>query len=288
MAKKQEMILTPGEFEFTKQVEAITLDQLNQSLRVVEVSGQLPRTRPVESYDFINTIYDMCTKNKVIFDPEPIYVDKSGARRIVPRGHENDKSIDRYLFEKIITRVQLHDANPTWNPSIAISYNDKGLAVSFGTNVRICQNMSILSPTNYICTWGSKKEQYDRMLLLVEGWLNKMDSLKEEDYATLTAMQNTRVSGKDAMQLLYGKLLDSAVDGTYFGNNDNAPLNIGQASKFVQEVKKQGIILTMEPTVYDIYNVGTSLLNLYSNEFSTAMENQVKWTEFLKQEYMMN
>jgi hypothetical protein len=208
---------------------------------------------------------------------------------MITRRNDNYEKFDArtWLFEKLITRMSIHDDNPDYNPSIALTYNEKGLALAYGTNVRICQNMSILNKQNYLSTWGNEKINYEHILELLHSWFEKLPSLKEEEYQLLNAMKNVHVDPKDGLNILVGKMYRTAVRGAYT-NDDRAPLGINQMSAFTQALEKNNTILAEGATVYDLYNLGTSLINPDNNEFTTIWQRNANWGEFIKNEYMLN
>jgi len=288
MTKQNQVVEEPIIFSFDNQVEIVSYEALNNSLRVREATGKLPRTRPIEAVEFIDDIRKICEKNHIICNLEPIYVDKAGARVITRRDDTFLKGdIRTWLFEKLITRLTIHDDNVDYHPSIAFTYNERGLALAYGTNVRVCQNMSILNSQNYISTWGNEKLTYEHILELVQAWLDKLPQLKEEEYQLLTSMKEIRVDSKTGIDNLVGKMYRSAVRGSYI-NDDRAPLGINQMSQFVQALEKDNTILAENATVYDLYNLGTSLINPNNNEFVTIWQRNANWGEFIKNEYLLN
>ncbi len=274
-------------FEKDERVKAIDLATLKQTISLAEYSGKLPRTRPIEHYDFIEMIGDKATAKGYNINLDPIYVAKAEAKRLMTLDPQKVGTPESFLFNRLVTRVNLigggfeDEAHQT---SIAIGYTDKGLQVGFGTNVKICQNMCIFAGRLHL-TYGQQSVPWDELVRLIDGHIAELPQICESDNKLLETMMMREIESDDVVRTL-GKMHIESVKNTYY--QGDFALNIGQTSHFTKGILKEApdVLERGEPmSLYDFYNVGTRILHPDTAETTAVWPSNRMWGDFVVEHF---
>lgn len=271
-------------FDPSEQVKVIPLEDLRESRSILDFTGRSPKNRPVEPVELIEQLVAMCNENRIIHNLDEIYVDKNNSRPTRQGQKEVSYDIGNWLFERILTRISFHDGNDAFNSAIGISYNEKGITLAFGTNVKICSNMSILHRDHCISTFGNDKETFDRMMIIFGSWLQNLPQHSEDNFKKLSIMQKKKLKPEKIDEFI-GRLYKKAVTKAYINQSErNVPLNISQMSILTQNLLKENV--DNVKTVYDFYNIGTQIFKPGRNDFATMFEDNYTWCEIIDSELM--
>lgn len=253
-------------FEEKQAAALIDISDLRHTRTLKDHRGKLPESRPLEHVQFIDMVNDiLVNKGMEVTTPE-IYVSKSDS-------HYDDKmaaalglpnTLEAWFFDRLICRINM-PYEGDYNPSVAIGYNARGLALAYGTNVRICQNMSIFGD-KFLRTYDSGLP-FNRMMELFVGWINEFQKHFEYDMAILQRMKNTYLGNTlPELQKMIGTLHLLATEKN-MGAKVLAPLNQTQVNEFSRKVLEMGadgkINLSNDENVismHDLYNIGTQIL----------------------------
>ncbi len=274
-------------FEKDERVKAIDLATLKETISLAEYSGKLPRTRPIEHYDFIEMIGDKATAKNYNIQPDPIYVAKSEAKRLMTLDPHKVGTPQSYLFNRLVTRVNLVGGgfeDEHHQTSIAIGYTDKGLQVGFGTNVKVCQNMCIFAGRLHM-TYGQNSVPWAELVELINAHIAALPDICESDNKLLTTMREREISSNDVVKTL-GDMHIQSIKNTYFG--EDFALNIGQTNQFTKGIIKDSPDVLdgrEDMNVYDFYNVGTRILHPDNAETTTVWPSNRMWGDFVVQHF---
>lgn len=287
-------------YSFTEDAQTIELDELSASLEVRDSNGGTPRNRPVQAWELMNHISNFASVNGVEANLGKIYVKKTDSKQVLTKEEkfiytEETTPLNKWLFNRIISQIHLPSVTDSdTTTSIAISYNDKGIAVGFGENVKICQNMSILGASHLISNYGNESLKFESMLNIVQQWILDSNRLRQLQRDIIERMKDYRLPDKylnlDIVNGITGKLLDNANIVTYFKKNMTeetiAPLNITQCSEF----SRRAVLLKNSEnpkleTIWDLYNIGTEILRpMHGGDYTQLLQSNVKWLKFLNNE----
>lgn len=255
-------------FEEKQNSSIISLEDLRQTREVLKNhKGKLPTTRPLEHIQFIEMVNEMLvSKNISVGEPE-IYVAKSDSHyeNKIAAAHGIPQVLDAWLFERLICRIPfIGDDTSDYNPSVAIGYNLRGLALAFGVNVRVCQNMSIFGE-KFLKTYDEGLP-FGRMMELFKSWIDSNQEHYEHDLGILQRMKNTYLGNtKEELQKMVG-LLHMNATARNMGQKILAPLNQTQVNDFSRQIiqmSDEGRIDMEAPEVIsinDLYQIGTNIL----------------------------
>jgi len=155
------------ELLFEQPTLQLNFETLKESATDQLANGGMKPSRPVQHFQFIQWLQQEIGESAAIADPilEPITVSRSHSKRISFDGSPKDACpIDKFLIGRLVTRIgldyEIEVAGEKLKPCFAISYNDDGIEVAFGSNVWSCANMNIFGSTVYR-TYGHDKLAFE-------------------------------------------------------------------------------------------------------------------------------
>jgi hypothetical protein len=280
-----------GKDEKTKE---ISLDVLKKTLNLADpYTGKLPESRPMEHYQFIETIAEMAYKNNLKFEMEPIYIGKGESDWIKELDRERLGLPESYIIRRVITKLNISSPGylkEDFGTSIAVGYNEKGVQGAIGVNVRICSNMCIFGG-RLMTTYGNNRMPFSKLMELISKQINELPTIAESDFRILETYKEFPINDRDIIETI-GEMHVNAVQGAYFGGN--SPLNIGQVSNFTQGVLKSHpklLELGGEErlmSLYDFYNMGTEILHPKRAEVSGVWPGVAHWGDYINQRFNIN
>ena len=244
--ENQIQIPTVEEIKFAGSTAKVNLETLSNTTTHLQVSGQLPKSRPIHHFQFVDWIRDefsvITGKDTVV---EQITITKSHSRRIRMSVDEvinpNDPCPIKALnVERLVTRIYLPETDilgaDELTPAIAVGYNEKGLEVAYGTNVWACANMNIFG-SRHLKTYGEGKVPFEVLRDGLISMMNQWDTNFSRDKAAIRMLQETEIS-IDKVHQMTGKLFENAVE---FNNRqrDKRIFTTGQCIRLQEELLKK-------------------------------------------------
>lgn len=282
-------IITPEILTFDKGIAEISLDTLKRSASYELAKGSLPPTRPIAHHDIISEIADKATSiNGITVKVDPILATERQSMRVMWAGSKEECPIQNYLIQRMTTRVQLISNTDTeFNMAVGISYHEKGISMAFGPNVWVCSNQNVFGD-NIMHTYGNlNKVPFDKMMEIFGAWMQRFEEMRENDYSQITRMQE-RVVNENATQLLYGKLIDVAVQQN-MDAKIAAPLNQTQVADFIRASHgEEYAVVDRETSVWDLQQRATSILKPHNNDMTAVLTNNNNFNKFLMNEFQLN
>lgn len=273
-------------------VELLTLDELKLTLDELDISSK--RTNGIAHHVLLSRVLQMVEEKGLNGHLEPIYAtDNKGKIQGVNKypmleNQYGENAIQAYILRRILTRVVIEDmSDEISNTAIAISYHQDGIEIAMGPNIHVCQNMSILGQGNHIRSYGANKmPDIDKMMEVLSDWLTNFKSRRIHDQRILEVMNNTFLTTRQISAFI-GDLTLRRVGRDELGIKKDAPLNQGNISKFTKEYLVQLKDLKnsdneiKDLSVYDIYNIGTSLMKPETHDFPTLLHNNASFGEYI-------
>lgn len=277
---------------FKEGIAKLDLATLQRTVSYEMAKGGLSKTRPIEHHNLISELCDRASNIKGIdLKVDPIYATERQAMRIMHAGNKEDCPVEKYLIQRLTTRIQLiSKEDKEMNMAIGLSYNEKGITLAMGPNIWICSNQNVFG-NNLMSTYKSNrmdKLPFDKMFQVVESWISNYEEKRNNDYGKIELMQNTIVE-RGSIPLLYGELIKSAV---LFNMNavDNSPMNITQVTDFIRQSKSEEyeVPVTENVKVWDLAQMGTAVLKPHRNDFTTSYQSLNNFNNFLLKKYELN
>jgi len=275
---------------FEKGVAELDLATLNRTAKYQLAKGALPVSRPIEHSTFIDRLMNTASAIPGISaELESIYAAESMAMRVMYQGEKHACPVENYLIQRLTSRIHLnHSSDKDFNMAIGIAYNEKGISLTFGSNVRVCSNQNVFGDNIMHTFGGDRKVPFDKMMEIFSKWIGDFNKYRDFDYQMIERMQQTQIQ-ENAKQILYGKLIDAAVVQN-MDSKRKAPLNITQVAEFIRASYSPEYAIPTErlATVWDMQQMGTSILKPKNSDMVTLLETQNNFSNFIINEFNLN
>jgi hypothetical protein len=263
-------------FKQEETVSEVSINQLEQSIRVEGKHGRALSTRPVQSWNVINYITSVMSLAEVNNTMEHIYVQK---RNSFPMINDNDKKlgynrercpIDQWLFDKIAVSFMIPNiGNDLVGARIGLSFDENGIQIAFGMNVHVCSNFAIMGG-QIMSTFkrGSNEPlSWDSIMIVLKDWMFNLDQKMKLEIDLMNRMIETEIIEDGVVNRVIGGLYKRAIDQAY-GTKALAPFDTAGMSNFVQNIIKSENKVedhTFDKNfgirnVWDLYNYGTQIM----------------------------
>ncbi len=223
----------------------INLEVLSQTLSARGLTGVMPRNRPMEHHSFLTFLSqefeDKLGENVVM---EPIIISKTHANTITEPGEYIRKDepipLNKLLVNRLVTKIyspnKIEIDGEEFCPAFAVSYNEKGIEVAYGTNVWACANLNIFGKTRW-STYGTNKISYDDMISLVKAQINQYKERFDKDIEIISKLKESECP-IDKQRESVAKLFEIAVQANR-GRNKDFILSTGDCIDLQHELLKR-------------------------------------------------
>ena len=232
-------------------------------------------------FEVIDSILDIIGRYNVPARVEDMFAAKNNDSKrpgvsILPEREERygKGSPESYILRRVYATIVLGNEEDGIRNAIAISYNQSGIQVGFGPNVKICHNQTILGSKQLISNYGygnvMKQVSGDKPFWhdFVEEWVSSLPHYQEHFGKRIADMQAQEVSIKDfqrlAGRLLYNRLKLDGGDRTFV---ELAPVSCAQLNSIVRDYQERGGCRTK----WDIANLITAVLKPRTADMATMM-----------------
>lgn len=288
----------------------IELKDLEKTLKLELATGGLKKSAPVEHFTLLNGLMSMAehdtevgtflsqtewgnfgtqvshssmaiVKNpELSFSVDPIHVNDKYANRIQWTGEKDLCPIENYLIKRLVTKINVHrESELEVNQAIAVSYNENGIALAMGTNVKVCSNMNIFGG-NLMSTYGANKMPFERMMDLVKHWMQNLNPYHKADMDVIDKLKAISLDSKMVNELL-GQLIRQAALSN-FTTKIKSPINVTQVCRMIENGSE---ILTNNDfsnyTAWDFQNQLTYVLKPNTSDMSILLQNQQQVANFM-------
>ena len=270
--------------EFNNGVAKMFLETLDRTARYNEAKG-FTNQRPIHHTNFIRGLMKLCAKYQIAHSLSPIYASQRQALIVNYNGDIDLCPVENFLIQRLVTQINLiHPDDKGQNIAIGIGYNERGISVTFGTDIWVCSNQSIFGD-NLIRTYGRDKTSFPDLLLNVEQWLSNYHKLRTDNYQIIQRMNETTVTSRE-IQNVIGELFYLAVSEN-LGEKVTAPLNQTQVADLVRAsyLRTYQLPENQNPTVWDINQWGTHYLKPERTDLLSLQETNHRFNNYLLDNY---
>lgn len=290
-------------FDFEKaKVQTLTLDQLERTYREDDVYGN--PLRGIYHFVLLQTLLHECANQGYDADVWDLFAAQNKDRTQpgvvkLPQveAQLGERAIEAHILRRIYANIRLRDfddENHTTN--LAVAFHQKGIQVGFGTNVIICHNQCMLSPTQYVATYSERGQgrgngvQIPELIDTVKSWLLDTRHIIVTEREKIERMKNIEVTA-DQMFRLIGLLAAIRVkcDTKYkeIRSTEVYPLNQAQITQFTEKM-----ILhyhnTNRISVWDLYNAATDLYKATSMDIPQMLPQNRSMVTFLNEQFQLD
>lgn len=268
--------------EFKEKTETLSLDELKQTIKAKDIG----RTN-IEHVDIIEIISEIMDKNGIKYELQPIVATGGKNVAYIERVEEQfgKKSLEASLLNKVFARFKITNFMDALHADeIRFNFNDKGFELAYGKLVLVCTNGATMFRGDTLSNYGKDKLSFDKIKDVFGAW---MVGIEEKSTKYIDVINNMQKLSIDSRELIYtiGELQEKAVRQAYLKGPD-APFNIGQVSSFTKALLEEESKLPA--TVWDLYNVGTSIMQPVKMDTENIISSNVEWSEYLINKFKLN
>lgn len=287
-------------FDFDKaKVQTLDLAQLERTHKENDVYGK--PLKGVYHFQLINDIINLCREQSFDVEVYDLFAAQNKDRQtpgvvLLPQVEaiHGQRAVEAHILRRVFANVRIKDFDEGgYTTNLAIAFHQKGIQVGFGNNVMICHNQCMLSPTQYIATYGDKGEGRGHGATLVEvmdtvkSWLVDARHIIVTEREKIEAMKAIECNAQQLYTLI-GMLtaMRVSVDTQHkeIKTNTTYPLNQSQISKFTEALMlrhhEAGRV-----NVWDIYNAATDLYKANTMDIPAILPQNRAMVAFLNEQF---
>ncbi len=271
--------------DFEKGYCEMNLATLSRTMKMEFATGKPQPSRPVNHFELIERLAQQAMKRAgdVEVNVQQVIAAEAQARRLQWAGEKGKCPVENYYIERVVTKiVLLRPSRPEISMALAFSFNERGISIAFGPEVRVCSNQNIFGD-NIVTTYGSKKVPFEKMLELTDHWMQNLGSHEERDLRLIEHLQNAELDNRKMYEII-GQLYHNATLWNEGQKELNAPLSMVQVGQMVRE-KDRFMASRGEDaapvTAWDFTNFATSVLKPRNSDMITMLEDNRNLNNFL-------
>ena len=261
----------------------INRETLRSTARYELAKGGLRAVAPVEHFMLLDKIEEMVYKHTGITPvQEPITIEQNQSLRLMWNGAKDQCPTQNYLIQRATTKLNInHPSDTEHNMTVGVSYSEKGIQVAFGTNVRVCSNLSVFGE-NVFSTWGDKAARvpFDKGMELLEKWVGNYAELRDRNGNIIKRLKEIEVA-PERVEQLFGKLIRNAVMWNAGQKQYDTPFNVTQVHRMIE----QGYANPTATTAWDITNWGTEVNKPRTAYSPELIQRSNQWNNYILNEF---
>jgi hypothetical protein len=178
------------QFEEKTGAAHLTLEQLSRTMAVGDYSGKMPATVPIVHSELLELIVNRAKSVGLPVHVPPLVIRERYCNK---KKGAIDNEPENYIVNRMVGKIYFEDTYclnepDQMKPAVAFSYvydgTLRGIQVSFGQNVDVCDNLTTFGQYSF-STNGNKKVPFDKGLQLLDGWM--------QNYKPIIGTYNQRI-----------------------------------------------------------------------------------------------
>ena len=287
-----------------ERVQPLTLDMLRRTAKETATDGT--PLKKLYHYQIMDEMIDAARTDGYNVEVYDLFAANNRDRTLpgvtrlpLVEKRKGERAVEAHIIRRVYANIRLKDFDQDGiTTNLAIAYHQKGIEMGFGTNVKVCHNQNILSPSLYAATYKSaphyrseKSEQgvYElpELINVAKGWLADAREIVEQQMEMIRRMKAVDVSAQQ-MLILIGMLntIRVAVDSSdkRIHVRQTYPMNGSQINKFTERLliayhDQQRVSL------WDVYNAATDMYKATSMDVPNILPQNLSMFAFLAQNF---
>lgn len=256
--------------------------------------------RGVYHFQAIEKVVTMCNKYNLDYAVEEIFAaqnrskDAPGVSLLKKvEVQYGEKAVEAHILRRIFTTIRINNfETDELTTTIALAYHQDGIQAAIGPCVKVCHNQCIMGGGRRAATYGKNKLTVEELFETIDGWLSEFENHMIEDREKIARLKSIVVTEQDIYtyigMLTALRVAHDSADRELSGMvADGYPLSQSQISTFTETMLK---MLRTRPviTAWNLYNVGTELLNPEKMSIPSLVNQGVNLTASLEQFFGLN
>jgi len=281
----------------TNKIEQLTIEELEVTKRQ-KINGKA--MHGIYHFELIQSIFEQLEKAGLTFDV-PVLFAVNNADKRMPGAYADEEAeeeygegnIRAYTLNRIFSQINVTSLEDTeTSTAIGLSYNQFGVQLAFGPNLKVCTNLCIMGAESFMSTYShnDKMPNPQRMVEVLSDWLNNFEEERARDLKIMNGLQNISVPHKEVMEII-GDLTTMRVrkeNSKMFPKQPVPPLHGGQISKFAlkylsQLDSEEGVVKVF--SAWDLYNFATDMYKPGQTDMPLILSNNYTMSQYLISRY---
>ena len=286
----------------TNKIEKLSLEELKLTCKE-KINGK--PLNGIYHFDLIEAIYEQLDKSGLKYDMPVLFAANNKDSRMpgVITDEEKEEehglgNIQTYYLRRLFSQINVTSLeDDTTSTGIGISYNQLGVQIAFGPNVKICTNLCILGADRFMSTYshGDKMPTPQRMMEVLSDWLSNFEGERKRDMKIMKELQGKSVPHKEVLEII-GDLTQMRImkeNAKLFPKQPVPPLHGGQISKFALKYIQERAAGVSEGEIrvfsaWDLYNFATELYKPGETDMPLILSNNYTMSQYLINRYSIN
>lgn len=288
-------------FKPDETVKDVQIAQLEKSIRVEGKHGRILQTRPVQSWNVLKFIMGLMIQQNMNYTMEHIYVQK---RNSFPMINDQDKNlgynrencpINKWMFDKVVSSFIVPNVGSDLvDARIGVSFNEDGIQLAFGLNVRVCSNFAILGGELMSTFKSGHRDAYswDSIEIKLKDWIQNLEQKLKVETNLMNRMIEKPIKEPAVIERVIGGLYKRAIDQAY-GSKLPAPFDTAGMSNFVQNILQMPAEVVDHQfnqgygikNVWDLYNYGTQVMKPGMVDIAEIQRSSSMYADYLFDEF---
>lgn len=287
-------------FDFEKaKVQGLTLEQLEKTHKENDVYGN--PLKGIYHFQLINDIIKEAQAQQFDVEVYDLFAAQNKDRNtpgvvLLPQveAQFGQRAVEAHILRRVFANIRIKDFDADgYTTNLAVAFHQKGIQVGFGNNVKICHNQCMLSPSQYIATYGDKGQgrgagaTLEEVMDAVRSWLFDARHIILTEREKIERMKSI-VLTPEQIFILIGMLTATRVKADTLNasirEHITYPLNQAQISKFTE-----GLLVKYKEenkvTVWDAYNTATDLYKAQSMDIPNILPQNMAMVRMLDEMY---
>ncbi len=287
-------------FDFEKsRVQNCTLSQLERTHKENDVYGK--PLRGIYHFALLQSIIGLCAEQGLKADVWDLFAAQNKDRNqpgvvLLPQveAQYGERAVEAHILRRVFANIRLNDFDTDEHTAnLAVAFHQQGIQVGFGNSVIICHNQCMLSPSQYVATYGERGQgrghgaTIPQVLDTVKAWLYDAQHSIKGERKRIERMKEIEVNADTCFRLI-GMLTAMRV------KNDTTlkqikepivyPLNQAQISRFT-ELLLMRYATEGRISVWDVYNSATELYKADAMDIPQLLPQNRAMTKFVFEQF---
>ncbi|MCC8175511.1 MAG: DUF932 domain-containing protein [Bacteroidales bacterium] len=287
-------------FDFEKsRVQNCTLAQLERTHKENDVYGK--PLRGIYHFALLQSIISLCAEQGLNANVWDLFAAQNKDRNqpgvvLLPQveAQYGERAVEAHILRRVFANIRLTDFDTDEHTAnLAVAFHQQGIQVGFGNSVIICHNQCMLSPTQYVATYGERGQgrghgaTIPQVLDTVKAWLYDAQHSIEGERKRIERMKEIDVDADTCFRLI-GMLTAMRVKNDTTIKQIKAPtvypLNQAQISRFT-ELLMMRYATAGRISVWDVYNSATELYKADAMDIPSLLPQNRAMTKFMFEQF---
>lgn len=279
-------------FDFNqKKIQTLSIEQLERTNKEHDVYGN--PLMGIYHCELLRQLEELAIRSGLRVEYDEIFAANGGPGGnpgvvLLPQQEQKygERAVEAHVLRRVYANMIIRDFDTDeLTTQMAVSFHQDGIQVGFGNQVRICHNLTMLSPSLTACTYGKKKVDIPNLLQVVRSWLDNAGHYIKADREQIRRMKEIAVSYEQNCMMLGALTIQRVKHDTRLSairDSSNYPLNSSQINRLTENLE---VIYNRnnheEISLWQWYNAATELHKAGRTDIPSILPQNIALIKFL-------